>query len=144
MTDEGTVHIALTIAVEGDRFCLVDQFRDQVGRRSWEFASGNQEPSDPDIAATAARELREETGLAAERWQPLGVLDVAPGNMDLRCHVFLAGNLKHEAAAPDPDEGELRSEWFSRQQLETMIRDGSFCDAKSLAAYALLMLRLAG
>ena len=34
----------------------------------------------------------------------------------------------------------MHSEWFSRAQLERMIRDGDITDAQSIAAWALLLL----
>ena len=34
----------------------------------------------------------------------------------------------------------MHSEWFSRAQLERMIREGDITDAQSLAAWALFML----
>ena len=34
----------------------------------------------------------------------------------------------------------MHSEWFTRVQLEQMIRDGVITDAQSIAAWALLML----
>jgi 8-oxo-dGDP phosphatase len=35
----------------------------------------------------------------------------------------------------------MRSAWFSRSEVEHLIRDGTVSDAKSIAAYALLLLR---
>ena len=38
------------------------------------------------------------------------------------------------------EEQDLRSAWFTRAEVERMIRDGAFTDAKSVAAYTLLLL----
>jgi ADP-ribose pyrophosphatase len=35
----------------------------------------------------------------------------------------------------------MRSEWFSRSDVEAMMRDGEITDAQSLAAWALFLLR---
>jgi ADP-ribose pyrophosphatase len=35
----------------------------------------------------------------------------------------------------------MRSEWFSREDVEEMIRSGVIADAQSIAAYGLFLLR---
>ena len=93
-----------------------------------------------DRAEVAARELREETGLAAGRLGRLGTLDVAPGMLSQRCHVFLATDLTHGEPQREPAEQDMRSAWFARADVEGMIAGGTMRDAKSAAAYTLLLL----
>ena len=89
-----TPDIALVIPADGDRLHLVEQYRYPVAGRRWEFPSGTADQAlDVDAAALAARELREETGLAAGTLTPLGTLDVAPSMFSQRCAVFLATDL---------------------------------------------------
>ena len=134
--------IALVIPVDGDRLHLVEQYRYPVGARRWEFPCGTaDEELDGDPVTTAARELREETGLVAGRLTPLGTLDVAPGMLSQRCQVFLATELTTGRPDREIEEQDMRSAWFTRADLERMILDGSFTDAKSTAAYALMLLR---
>lgn len=133
--------IALVIPVDGDRLHLVEQYRYPVTARRWEFPAGTSDPAgDEDPATTAVRELREETGLEARRWTLLGALDVAPGQLSQRCHVFLASDLTEGPPQREVEEQDMRSEWFTRTDVERMIGDGTICDAKSLAAYALVLL----
>jgi len=87
-----------------------------------------------------ASELREEAGLLASRLTPLGTLDVAPGMSSQRCRVFLATDLTHGAAQRELEEQDMRSAWFTRADVEHMINDGTITDAKSTAAYTLLLL----
>lgn len=134
--------IALVIPVDGDRLHLVEQYRYPVGARRWEFPCGTADAElDGDPVATAARELREETGLVAGRLTALGTLDVAPGTLSQRCQVFLATELTAGPPDREIEEQDMRSAWFTRADLERMILDGSFTDAKSTAAYALMLLR---
>ena len=136
--------VALVVPLDGYRLHLVEQYRYAVRARRWELPSGSVAADDASPADCALRELREETGLRAGRLEALGVLDAAPGTLTQRCHVFLARDLTAGDASPDPEEADLRSRWFTRAEVETMIRAGELCDAKSLAAYLLLRLGVPG
>jgi 8-oxo-dGTP pyrophosphatase MutT (NUDIX family) len=132
---------ALVIPRDGDRFHLVEQFRYPLGMRRWEFPQGTA-PGQEDLEpfALAARELREETGLRATSMELLGMLDVAPGMCSQRGRVFLATGITEGDHDREHEEQDMHSEWFTRVQLEQMIRDGVITDSQSLAAWALLML----
>ncbi|BBX15340.1 NUDIX domain-containing protein [Mycolicibacterium duvalii] len=133
--------IARDTGAAGDRFHLVEQFRYPLGLRRWEFPQGTA-PDRPDLAAAelAARELREETGLAAESLTELGTLDVAPGMSSQRGRVFLATGLHEGPHEREHEEQDMTSAWFGRGEVEQMIRDGVITDAQSLAAWTLLLL----
>jgi 8-oxo-dGTP pyrophosphatase MutT (NUDIX family) len=132
---------ALVIPCDGDRFHLVEQYRYPLGLRRWEFPQGTApglehvEPGD-----LAARELREETGLRAESMTVLGQLDVAPGMSSQRGWVFMATGVAEGDHEREHEEQDMLSEWFTRAQVERMIRDGEITDAQSIAAWALLLL----
>ncbi|MDT5333573.1 MAG: hypothetical protein QOF31_4870 [Mycobacterium sp.] len=132
---------ALVIPRDGDRFHLVEQFRYPLGMRRWEFPQGtapDQEHLDP--TALAARELREETGLRAGAMELLGTLDVAPGMSSQRGWVFLATDITEGEHDREHEEQDMHSAWFTRAQLERMMRDGDITDAQSVAAWTLLLL----
>lgn len=132
---------ALIIPLDGDRVHLVEQYRYPVRARRWEFPQGTApDRADADPAALAARELREETGLVAGQLRLLGMLDVAPGMSAQRGRVFLATDLVAGRPEREHTEQDMRSAWFSRADLDGMLRRGELCDAQSLAAYALLLL----
>lgn len=128
-------------STEGDHFHLVEQFRYPLGLRRWEFPQGTAPGlADTDPAELAARELREETGLRAESMTELGLLDVAPGMSSQRGRVFLATGITAGPHAREHEEQDMRSAWFTRIQVETMIRDGAITDAQSIAAWTLMVL----
>jgi len=136
---------ALVIAQDGDRFRLVEQFRYPLGLRRWEFpqgtAPGQPDQDEPEPSELAARELREETGLRAVSMVRIGQLDVAPGMSSQRGWVFLATGITAGEHEREHEEQDMHSEWFSRAEVERMIRDGDITDAQSIAAWAQLMLR---
>ena len=132
---------ALVIARDGERFHLVEQFRYPLGMRRWEFPQGTA-PGQEDLEPVelARRELREETGLRAASMEFLGTLDVAPGMSSQRGRVFLATDITEGEHDREHEEQDMHSAWFSRTQLERMIRDGEISDAQSIAAWALMLL----
>ena len=72
---------------------------------------------------------------------PLGTLDITPSTFNQRCRVFLASDMMEGAPQRGPGEEDMRSAWFSRADVERRIHDGTITDSKSIAAYALLLLR---
>lgn len=133
---------ALVMPYDGTRFRLVEQYRYPVGARRWEFPQGTApDLADLEPATLAARELREETGLAASAFEPLGQLDVAPGMSSQRGWVFLATGISEGLADREHEEQDMHSAWFARQDVEDMIRGGVIVDAQSIAAYGLFLLR---
>jgi ADP-ribose pyrophosphatase len=133
---------ALVMPYDGRRFRLVEQFRYPIGARRWEFPQGTApDLADAEPAELAERELREETGLRATSFEALGQLDTAPGMTSQRGWVFLATGIAEGEADPEHEEQDICSAWFSREDVEQMIRSGVIADAQSIAAYGLFLLR---
>jgi 8-oxo-dGTP pyrophosphatase MutT (NUDIX family) len=127
---------------DGDRFQLVEQFRYPLGARRWEFPQGTApELADAEPAELAERELREETGLRATSFEMLGQLDTAAGLTSQRGWVFLATGITEGEPEREHEEQDMRSAWFSREDVEQMIRSGEIADAQSIAAYGLFLLQ---
>lgn len=137
--------IATSPATGGDRFRLVEQFRYPLGMRRWEFPQGTAPGlAEMEPAELAARELQEETGLRADMMIALGILDVAPGMSSQRGRVFLATGVTEGEPDREHEEQDMRSAWFTRTEIEQMIRNGDITDAQSLAAWTLLLLHERG
>lgn len=132
---------ALIIPVEHDGFHLVEQYRYPVSHRSWEFPQGTlPDRKDADPEALARRELAEETGLRAGRLTRLGHLYPAKGMSSQAFTVFVADQLEVGEHAREQEEQDMRQGWFSRHELEDMIRSGIVTDDSTLAAYLLYQL----
>jgi ADP-ribose pyrophosphatase len=82
------------VALDEDRnVVLVHQYRHAVGRRLWELPAGLLDMGDEAPHLTAARELEEEAGLAAQHWHVLVDVISSPGFSDECVRVFLATGL---------------------------------------------------
>ena len=88
--DPACIVIPLEVTKEGEFVYLVEQFRYTVGARHSEFPQGGWERSDVVPEELARGELREETGLSAERMTHLSTLQIAYGVMNQKQHVFRA------------------------------------------------------
>lgn len=73
----------------------------------------------------AERELREEAGLAAENWIPLGEFHLDGNRSQARCHIWLADHCLPVAASPSDDLEESRREWISINRWLRHIREGN-------------------
>ncbi|HKB15145.1 MAG TPA: NUDIX hydrolase [Planctomycetota bacterium] len=123
--------------MDADRVLLVRQYRHAARAFLWEAPAGRLEPGESPEQA-ARRELREETGLRAERWTRLGGFFPAPGITSEFMHLFLAEGLAPDGgAAPDEDE-EIETGVFPLAEIRRRIRDGEIRDGKTIVALALL------
>ncbi|OLT47544.1 ADP-ribose pyrophosphatase [Saccharomonospora sp. CUA-673] len=73
---------------------LIHQYRHPVRDRLWELPAGLLDVHGEEPVDTAARELAEEAGLAAGRWDTLVEVAASPGFTDEVVRVFLARDLR--------------------------------------------------
>ncbi|CAN5252696.1 ADP-ribose diphosphatase [soil metagenome] len=92
--------VAIAALDDDDHIVLVYQYRHPVGRRLWELPAGLLDVAGEAPHLSAARELEEETGLAAEHWSVLTDIVAAPGFSDESVRIYLATGLR-EIERPD-------------------------------------------
>ncbi len=127
--------VVLPITVD-ERLVLVRQFRHGSGRVGLEIPGGLIDAHETDPAAAAARELREETGYAAERIVPIGVMNPNPSMMTNRCHAFLATGCRLVGElAMDPGE-DIEVVTVPLAELDRMVARGEIEHAIVLATIA--------
>ena len=115
-----------------DSIWLVGQYRYTLGQYSWEIPEGGA-PKSEDPLAAAQRELREETGLLAQRWDDLLELHLSNSVTDEYSRVYLARQLS--PGPPEPEDTERLS--VIRVPLMTAVswvHQGRITDAISVAA----------
>ena len=94
---------------EASSLVLVQQYRHAAGQSFLELPGGAVDPGDPNLEHAARRELEEETGFTARRWELVTSLYPNPATHTNRVHFFLALDATH--ARPqrlDPGEDGLR------------------------------------
>ena len=130
-------HGAVTVVPldEQGRIWFVRQYRHPAGEVLLELPAGTL--ADGEAAdVCAAREIREEIGMAASSLQHLGECFLAPGYSSEYMHIFLATGLRPETAQHDEDEF-LEVETIKIDDAYAMALDGRIRDAKTLAALLL-------
>ena len=111
---------------------LVRQYRKAAEASLLEVPAGTLEPDEPPLDC-ARRELREETGVAADEFHLLGEFWTTPGFTTERMYAFLASGLRPDALPADADE-HIEVERLPFTQAAEMARSGQIHDAKSIAA----------
>jgi len=115
-----------------DRVCVVRQYRHGVQDFLWEIPAGKLDAGEaPSVCAE--RELKEETGIVAQRWTSLGVYISAPGILDEIIHLYLARDLRVGVATPDADE-DLEQQWIPFARAVELALRGEWNDGKTVVA----------
>ena len=86
---EGPNWAGVLCLTASDEVVLVRQYRHGIGRESLELPAGVLEPGEAPFAA-AKRELGEETGYTAERWEPILSVATEPSRHTVHAHFFCA------------------------------------------------------
>jgi ADP-ribose pyrophosphatase len=118
---------------EKKRILLVRQYRLPAAKYLWELPAGKVDAGEKPLQA-AKRELAEETGYKAKKWEKLVSFFVSPGYVEERMTIFRATELTAGEATPMDDE-RIESRWFTRKEIAAMIETGKIEDAKTIIGY---------
>jgi ADP-ribose pyrophosphatase len=125
---------AVMMAVDDrKRILLVRQYRLPAGKYLWELPAGKVDDGETPLQA-ARRELIEETGYRARKWEKLVSFYPSPGFVAERMTIYLATGLTAGTATPMDDE-RIEARWYTRQELAAMVRAGRIEDAKTIIGF---------
>ncbi|AQQ53666.1 NUDIX hydrolase [Planococcus lenghuensis] len=128
--------VAVIAITPDNKLVMVEQYRKALERSIVEIPAGKLEKGE-EPAASAKRELEEETGYTAGSFRHIQSFSTSPGFADEVIHLYAAEELKktEQGAAPDEDEFVELLE-VTMEEAEQMMQDGRIYDAKT--AFAVL------
>jgi len=133
----GVVEIRPSVGVlafnDKGEVAIVGQWRYTLGRYTYEIVRGGSADGETDMLGVARRELREETGFEATRWEELGAVDVCNGVTTDVQHLFVANDLNFVGVDQDPVE-EIATAWRPFEQAVEMAVSGEITEVCSVAA----------
>ncbi len=141
--------LAVPVTAEG-KLILLRQYRFAIQGRIIEFPAGTVEPGE-DPLETVQREIQEETGYRAQKWDKLGEFFLAPGYSDEILYAFLARDLekleippalardleKLEIPPAKEEDEDIEILYYTPEELEQAFLEGEPVDAKTVSSFLL-------
>ena len=123
---------------ESNRVLMIRQYRHAVGRLLWELPAGLRDVAGEPLLHAVRRELLEETGYRAARWQVLVDYFSSPGIITERLRVFLARGLELVPEAdrdfvPVNEEAHLLVDWVPLEHAVSLIFAGELHNGVAVA-----------
>jgi 8-oxo-dGTP pyrophosphatase MutT (NUDIX family) len=116
---------------ENNNTYLVGQYRFTINQYSWEIPEGgclNESPLE-----AAKRELLEETGLKADKWEQILEMYLSNSVTDELCFVFVAKGLTQHNSMPESTE-DLSVKKLPFEEVYKMVIENKITDALTIAA----------
>jgi ADP-ribose pyrophosphatase len=114
------------------RILLERQYRHATGQYLWELPAGRIDDGENELTA-AKRELLEETGYTASRWQRILRFYASPGFVAETMCVYLARGLHPGKAQPEDDEV-IHARFVPLSRAVRMVMNGTIRDAKTISS----------
>jgi 8-oxo-dGDP phosphatase len=139
--------VAIVAIDDADQILMVRQYRHPVGALLWEIPAGLRDVAGEPPEQTAARELQEETGHQAARWQQLADIFSSPGFSTERITIYLARGLTARPApgrpyVPEHEESAMILAWVPLATAVAAVQAGDLHNGVTslgiLAAYTAL------
>jgi ADP-ribose pyrophosphatase len=112
------------------RVLLERQYRYAADAFLWELPAGRVDAGESELAA-AKRELLEETGYTATRWQRIVRYYASPGFVNETMAIYVARDLRRGKAQPEEDEA-IRTRLLPLSSVIHMATSGKIRDGKTL------------
>ncbi len=113
---------------ENNNTWLVGQWRYPLNEWSWEIPEGGG-PLQIDVLESAKRELKEETGMIANRWTMIQRVYLSNSVSDEECFLFLAEDLMHGESELEDTEADMKVWKLPFDEALTMVLDGKITDS---------------
>lgn len=130
--------IGVVPLTKDNKIVIVGQYRYAPDVYSWEIPKGafSKFDSKENPLETAKRELKEETGITAGKWQKIAMVHTLLGSTNDKVFLFLVRDLR--IGKPHPEKTEIiKIKKISFKTFYDMVRKEEITDATSIAAVAL-------
>lgn len=143
----GVVHFEnLAIGVvpyENGYIWMVGQYRYPLKQFSWEIPEGGGKLTEQPLN-TAKRELKEETGMTAHKYEKIVEMHLSNSVSDEFAIVYLATDLAHGEAEPEESE-QLFVKKILLEDAYQLVEEGKITDSMTVAAiYKMMLLKAQG
>ena len=138
--------VAIVALADNGQVAMIEQYRHAVGRRLREIPAGLLDIKGESPLQAAQRELAEEAGLVASRWDVLVDIVTSPGFCDESCRIYLARDLaplsdldsssleQRAVEAPsDDEEADLRRLWCTVDEAIADVFSGGIVNSIAVA-----------
>ncbi len=124
---------AVIVKSNENKIILERQYRYPINEILWEIPAGKLDAGE-DPLDCAKRELMEETGITAKRWEKLGHIYTTPGFSDEKIYLYFADEISNGKTHLDEDEF-VEVKYFTIREVELMIMNNEIVDSKTIAAF---------
>ncbi len=121
---------------------IVGQYRYALNQYSWEIPEGGGKIG-VDPLESAKRELLEECGLIAHKWEKIMEMHLSNSTTDEHSLVYVARDLEYTESEPEETE-QLIIKKIPFEELYQMVKRGEVTDGISVAAVLKVKLMMAG
>ncbi|MFD4639318.1 NUDIX domain-containing protein [Lentzea sp. NPDC058436] len=126
--------VAVVAVDDAGQVVLIHQYRHALGRHLWELPAGLLDHDGEEPVVGARRELAEEVGLDALRWDTLVDTAASPGFTDEVVRVFLARELTEvERDVQGEEEADLEIHRFPIDEAVRMVLSGEVVNSSAVA-----------
>lgn len=125
--------VAMVAITDAGNIVMVEQFRYACGRPVLEVPAGKIDKGETDVAAAAARELREETGYTAKNCILLGKINTSVAYSEEMISIYAMTELTAGKQELDEDEA-LNVIEMPFEEAYNMAASGKLVDVKTIAA----------
>jgi 8-oxo-dGTP pyrophosphatase MutT (NUDIX family) len=132
----GKVHfknkaIGIVALDQNNQTWLVGQWRYPLNEWSWEIPEGGG-PNELEVLASAKRELKEETGVVANRWTMIQRTHLSNSVSDEEGFIFLAEDLEQHENNLEETEADMKVWRLPFTEVLDMVLDGKITDSLSV------------
>ena len=117
------------------KIILIKQYRPVISSYIWELPAGTLHKNE-NLLSCAKRELVEEIGYIAKKWEKIGHIYPAPGYTTEKILIFKACGLKKVESEKEEDEI-INPKIFLKSEIVRLFKSGNIVDSKTICALKL-------